>query len=303
MTLRITLVCALAAFAFAGCGKGLKPLTDDQKAVLSDTLASAGRSSGAAQDMGVAAKQDQHANLAATSASTTSGDPTRQSMEGKLRDKKCEVDFKQSPPAGEMDMGALSEKVSGGGCPVSLDMSFSSKGTASGQSVNAEFDFNWQYQVNDDDFRKLNDVDQVALQGSVQLQGSGDSSSGSASVHLDIEGKFHSQVQGDIQVAFKGDMSGSQSASGVQGKGEIKARFDFTSFSAEYRVTSDGSKTQYFVNDQEVDPQAFMGDISKLNLPIQGLSGGSPQAPSQGQGQQQQIPPGTEFPQVPGPKM
>ncbi|MGE0616950.1 MAG: hypothetical protein AB7P04_15065, partial [Bacteriovoracia bacterium] len=239
------------AVVSVGCSKQT-PLTDAQKQVVSGTMTSVERGRKSSVN---GAKNTPAATPNASQDATPSDDPQTKMDEflAKSRaDQQCdEIDFQvknSSSSASSMGMN-LKVKFGGKSCPVSMDWALDINGKANGDGGSADIAFRCNYSVKDEEFRKLNDVDSIALSGTGKAEGKGDS----AKMNLEAKGTIHSQTKGNLNVELK--VNASQNGNSVEVENIVSLKYpDFT---AELKTKTNGKETEYFVNDEKVTEQEF----------------------------------------------
>ncbi|MGZ3689108.1 MAG: hypothetical protein ACXVBW_12455, partial [Bdellovibrionota bacterium] len=254
-TLLVSL-CVVSAFVASGCGKNLAALTPDQKAIVQDTMGSAGRVQSAAMSKKtgtVGAMIFSRSPLAALSAPSV--DQSLLTMEQKLNNCSFNVGGTLGAGAGSsssssgtsVTAGDFSMQYSGTSCPISLNLSGKVSGSS---SSSATVTIALDYQVNDASFLALNDLDSAHLAGDTTVN----ASSSSATVDMSLSGKIHSQKRGDIgttmTVSVAADSSGSMTMT-------QDLDLVFKDFEADLKIKGDQNSMHYYINSEEVSSTEF----------------------------------------------
>ena len=270
---------AMAAFA-GSCGKHLSALTDEQKAVVKDTVDSASRAGTAVQKTGASKTAapvqlqalKQHNLLAnwALGALPTSQLPSPDqdrmgsSMQRKLSTssdtKQCDVTYKVDVPTSaaasasavtQLQKVKVDVKVAGAACPVAATVAFA----ASGDQSSLDGSLALTYTVQDTEYRGFNDVDGASINGTIKASGSSDS----MTMSLDVSGNIHSQKKGDVVFKVTATADGSMNSNGTsKANSDVTLHLEYTDFVADlrFKTESDGTST-YYVNDGEVTKDEF----------------------------------------------
>jgi hypothetical protein len=125
--------------------------------------------------------------------------------------------------------------ISGQGCPITFNLS--AKVDQDKQTASIHLD----YQVQEGDYRKLNDIDAASL----DFSGKFEKDSGS----MKFNGKLHSQLQNEIKL--EGEFEGSKT------KGQARLRLDYPKFSAEFKIEGSEHNAKYSLNGEEITQEQF----------------------------------------------
>lgn len=222
------------------CG-GPKKLTDGQRDEFASTLESAGRAQRSASSLKSSGRSNQATNHVFNS---NGSDPIEAEMANKL--KTCDATFYE-PQSGQamapsdpfsqpMKMGF---EIKGGNCPVSF--TFVTAIAATGMSMNLA------YEVLNPDFKKLNDVYGMTLNGEIKASESGASGG--------FKGKLMSQKHGEIPTEI--------SLSGNNDSMELKMTWEFPTYTVELKAVGSQGKVEYFENGVSITEKEFQDLVAK----------------------------------------
>ena len=266
----------------SGCGNSLSPMDSAQKDKFRTTLVHLASVSNALQTHGNNATRSmpfQTALNAMSAADAVKPSPSdaskaetaelRRKIAAALQDKSCaETSNAAQAVTGSELKGPLTMDIAGEHCPFSFHLAVN--GTTNKKSMDLKFEI--AYSVKDDAFRKLSDIDSIALSGS--LVGTGSRKNGS--FKLDLDGKVHSQTEKDLGVYLKADIAATEASATSQAnaKGEVAFGIRYSAFTAELKIkgeVANGSPTQvhYLVNEQDVTAtefQTYLRDFEGLSL-------------------------------------
>ena len=271
------LALSLALLASSACGNK-NHLTDDQKAQLSDTATSFGRAASTTSTASSAQKHQQPGGplsyVTADMASIPSVDPMHARLQEGFDKEQCKVNtLSAQDPGASPGSGAsgiadmhMNVQVTGAQCPVLMDVEFGANGAAMGGKLDVSVKMN--YQVQDTEYRSLNDVDGMSFSGSIGIAQAG--------MDLNISGKIHSQKNGDIPIKVTGNMAMTGSGQNMSASGSVDVTIQFPSFTADLKQEINGSQIKYSINDEEVSKDEFMGYFSKAGINSTSLSSPSP---------------------------
>lgn len=185
---RVLVTGVIAMLTVVGCGGPKNKLTDEQKKNFADIMESTGRSQ-------QVAKQAQRNSPSQALQRSTSLPPDQQ-MLAKLRAGQCRYQVttpKKFDEGGAFTSGPIEQgfSVEGDGCPIQLSFAVKSELTQTDFTVNLDM----SYSVNDDEYKKLNDVYAFRLKGEAKADRSGGRG--------DFSGAIGSQKYGDVPMVIK----------------------------------------------------------------------------------------------------
>jgi hypothetical protein len=179
------------------------------------------------------------------------------SMTQSLQTAQCEI----REDAGERRPGTR-RHVGGAGCPIRLlhDVKFTIRHHA--------FDFAAEvdYRVVDPAYRRLNDVDEIALKGRISVN----SGVRPAAANADLKGYVNSQRE-------KAHVLLSVSGTTSQGAGEITLSAAFADFTAQLRRVSEGEQIHYYLNSEEIGEAKYRELVGLAGSALSGLSPVTPE--------------------------
>ncbi|MGE0616383.1 MAG: hypothetical protein AB7P04_12155 [Bacteriovoracia bacterium] len=274
-----TFVLGLALVGFMGCGEAEKraPLNETQKSMVKEFANAMASTESAVRNAKYQARAKQAKT--ATTAEVEGGiELDRVSrMAKRIDDAKCEILDKDQSHGIDFVL-----KVGGQGCPVNVQQEFRStgfpeKGKALPPNGTITGVYQSLYQVTDDGYRELNDVDSVELSGSGSFvySISGESAM-SATFGMNVSGIVNSQKYGKVGVLveIRGNGEGEIGVSnrGIDideaGEGQMTelTRISFADFIAEVRVNQttgldrEGKIREhrdYFLNDRVITKEEY----------------------------------------------
>lgn len=247
------LILGMSSLVFTACGGSLSKLNDEQKSTVKQTLHSAQNSYGAVHH---AASQsnpqlqnnsfssflfvdenetETHSGHSHTGHSHTLNQ-NRLTMQDRIQagvtEQKCNI--QSSPMLGDQ-IEIPSIQVSGSDCPLTFNL----RGQIDEKQKTATIRLD--YQVQEGDYRKLNDIDAAKLEASLKMEEK--SASGK------LKGTLHSQSHSEIKIDADLDMS--------QKEEKTRIRMDYPNFSAEFKVEKTQSGAKYTLNGEELTEEQF----------------------------------------------
>jgi hypothetical protein len=241
----------------SGCGSGhgtaaaMVPLTDTQKATVKSTASNLSAITSTAGNAETAASQASTPNATATAStstatSTSSVSAQQQQMLSVLTSNSaCSFAPVISNVQGGTTVSSVDMKISGSGCPVSVDYTSSWAPVTNGQMTGK---LDMTYAALTDSMRRLNDIDNETLH--MDFSTSSDYTAGTIS----LKAKIHSQTVGAIKYAMSSSMDGKTQS--------IELIYQFSTFTADIKATADarGNNPVITINGQpinETEAQAY----------------------------------------------
>ncbi|OFZ21048.1 MAG: hypothetical protein A2X94_06870 [Bdellovibrionales bacterium GWB1_55_8] len=269
------LVSVLMALVVTGCGQ--KKLTDEQKAIVSATIESAGRTHqsvpGAPATLALPVVNRFHAlsflsGTAGSRSAALTTDPTTIEMQEKLADELCQVDYSVpvSTSATSFNIKIQVSDKPDVSCPISMNIEMKGSGSETEAKVAATL----KYEVKDDEFRKLNDVDKFDLSGEIAVKATTSTSGGSIVIEGEVKGDVHSQTKGDVKFELQADVEMEFSSTEADGSGSVALKLEYADFSAELKQSFDGTETKYEINGEEVSEADFQAYFTKAGVSVPG---------------------------------
>lgn len=232
----------LVILVLVGCGKNLKPLTEEQKARLAATMQSGGNLIGS---MSTAASKTKANNAAPNNADTLEGNLSTHVQTGQ-----CTSKFVNTMAKSEFNLNqpfTFEMSLSGNGCPVEAYFLTRTQFTqGSGQSGELDFEMRGNFKLNDRNLAKYTDItafdittgkghfsmNQNGGKGSAEMAATLTSTKeGTIGMYLNIEADFNSQGQGNSKMTF-----------GVK----------YSDFTAEIVASGNGRETELTLNGEKI---------------------------------------------------
>jgi hypothetical protein len=268
-----------AVLLVTACGSNLKELSTEEKERFQTTLATIGNSTKALAVIGDK-KNDVTSKLFDSMASgpaTKDSDEMARRLQQAVANKECEVVSNIPTNLGtgkNLKLQDVRMVVKGVTCPISVDLKMSMEGTEKSGSGN----FTLKYEIKENGFKKLAQIDRVELSGSLNFSANvptDDRSDMSMKFALDIHGTAHSIEEGDLKTYLRGNysMNGNPKDNRMNGGGEFKFGVQFKDFTGELKTVSTfntaGGKAEakYFVNDKEITEKEMQEWMTAANLP------------------------------------
>ncbi len=274
-SIHVLILSVVTAFSLSACGRG--KLTDEQKAILRSDTESMGRAEKASKQYQAQVPVQAYADFSPSS--SQSARPDEGMMSDYLRSAHCDFkmdhfdnnDWMKAPPgsAPARQRIGFGLNMTGASCPANLVMNNDMVLDFSNPSdIRISWDFSVDYKVQDERYRRMNDVDFMKMAGGMK----GGGSSNQVEAKIEVRGSAHSQSHGDIGIFVHGNMKGNQ-----QGKGEAVVEFEFKyeKFTAVLKQETRDQKNKYFINDEEVSSQEFSTYMSNMGSLSSGVGTGA----------------------------
>lgn len=251
----ILLCTALLFVVSCGSDRGsiTTPLTADQKTIFSNTLDAYGNIEKSGQGA--------YKTRSAVSEESTEAKSTKDLMAASLEAGQCTVDVKSSSKGGNQN-SEVGMSITGESCPVVMNLSVKTESDidAFGKSGTLSVEFNMDYTVKDDEYKKLNDIIAAKMSGSGTISATQDSIDGTVSV----DGNLTSQEHGDLEFYYEFSISGNQKANEIVSVVGVK----YTDFTGELKLvvtkTESGTEKAHFLNGKEINAEEFETFMNKV---------------------------------------
>lgn len=282
MTKFMNLLGFAAVLLVTACGSNLKELSTEEKERFQATLATIGNSTKALAVVGDKKSNTDVTNrvfesLASGASATRDSEEMARRLERAVASKECEVVSTMPKNIGSGKSVKLKDArfiVKGVTCPVSVDL----KMTADGTDKEGSLKFNLRYEIKEEQFKKLAQIDNVELQGSLSFGANiptDDRSDMSMHFNVDLNGKAHSLAEGDLKTYLRGNysMNGNAKDNRMSGGGEFAFGVEFKDFTGELKTTSSintaagKAEAKYFVNNKEITEAEMKEWMTAANLP------------------------------------
>jgi hypothetical protein len=245
----------LVILVLVGCGKSLKPLTDEQKARFANTMNSGGTLIGS---MSTAASKTK-----ANNGVTNTADNLEAVLSGHVQSGQCNAKFNSDlSKSSDFQVNrpfTFEMSISGNGCPIDSYLLTKTQVNQSGsQSAEVDFEMKGHFKIVDSKITKYTDITGFEItEGKGHFSANQTSVKGNASMAANITSTKEGNIAMYLQL--EADMNGQS------GSSKMKFGVKYSDFTAELEVSGNGQDAQYTLNGEKISAQEFSNYFKGMN--------------------------------------